>query len=124
MVKNPCTKPLFGLYCSQMLNKLFLPLAVLFYTAPPQAVSGATHDTNSAIKTLNTPRDFPPISLAKEWQGRAKQIREQVLVSAGLWPMPEKTPLKTKIFGKIERDGYSVEKVYFQTSPGFYLAGN
>ncbi len=38
--------------------------------------------------------------------------------------MPDKTPLNAKIFGKIERDGYSVEKVYFQSYPGFYVAGN
>src|SRR2546427_4938706 len=106
-----------------MLKKLFVPIAVIFY-AHFEAVLGATHDTNGPVKTLNTPRDFPPISSAGEWQARAKEIRGQVLVSAGLWPMPEKTSLKTHIFGKIERDGYSVEKVYFQTYPGFYLGGN
>jgi hypothetical protein len=77
-----------------------------------------------AVKGLNTPRRFPTISSREEWQTRAKDIREQVLVSCGLWPMPEKTPLQAHIFGKIERDGYSVEKVYFQPLPGFYLAGN
>src|SRR6266496_499310 len=74
--------------------------------------------------TLNTPREFPKIASRTEWQGRAKEIREQVLVSCGLWPMPEKTPLHAHIFGKIERDGCSIEKVYFQPLPGFYLAGN
>ncbi len=38
--------------------------------------------------------------------------------------MPEKTPLNARMFGKIERDGYSVEKVYFQSYPGFYVGGN
>ncbi|WP_160164655.1 alpha/beta hydrolase family protein [Pedosphaera parvula] len=38
--------------------------------------------------------------------------------------MPEKTPLHPKLFGRIECDGYSVEKVYLETYPGFYLAGN
>jgi dienelactone hydrolase len=73
---------------------------------------------------LNTPRDFPKIGSRAEWEARAKSIREQILVSCGLWPMPEKTPLHAQVFGKIERDGYSVEKVYIQTLPGFYLAGN
>jgi len=36
----------------------------------------------------------------------------------------EKTPLKAEIFDRIEREGYSVEKVYFQSYPGFYVAGN
>ena len=69
-----------------------------------------------AVKDLNTPREFPKIASREEWQARAKEIREQVLVSCGLWPMPEKTPLQAQVFGKIERDGYSVEKVYFQTA--------
>src|SRR5262249_41616087 len=33
-------------------------------------------------------------------------------------------PLNAHVFGKIERDGYSIEKVYFQSYPDFYVAGN
>jgi hypothetical protein len=90
-------------------------------SAEPQ---GSTATQPPAVKTLNTPREFPKIDSRKEWQARAKEIREQVLVSCGLWPLPEKTPLQPHIFGKIEREGYSVEKVYIQTLPGFYLCGN
>jgi len=77
-----------------------------------------------AAKDPNTQREFPAIASREEWQARAKEIRQQALVSCGLWPMPEKTPLEAHVFGKIERDGYSVEKVYFQPLPRFYLAGN
>ena len=73
---------------------------------------------------LNTPRAFPKISTAQQWQDRAREIRQQVLVSCGLWPLPPKTPLHAHVFGKVERDGYSIEKVYFETWPGLYLAGN
>src|SRR5437588_12280483 len=86
--------------------------------------SSTLHAAPSAPVNLNTPREFPKIASRKEWQTRAREIREQILVSCGLWPMPEKTPLQAHVFGKIERDGYSIEKVYFQTLPGFYLAGN
>ena len=75
-------------------------------------------------KDLNTPWVFPKIESKREWQERAQAIRTQALVSCGLWPMPEKTALRAQIFGKILRDGYSVEKVYFQSYPGFYVAGN
>lgn len=78
----------------------------------------------AAPRTLNTPRTFPEIRTKARWQARAGEIREQVLVSCGLWPRPDRTPLHAHVFGKIVRDGYSVEKVYFQTYPGFYLAGN
>ncbi len=76
------------------------------------------------IKTLDTPRAFPEIATPAQWLERSRAIREQILVSSGLWPMLEKTALRPVIFGKIERDGYSVEKVYFQSFPGFYVAGN
>jgi len=77
-----------------------------------------------SVKTLNTPRTFPEIKSKSEWEQRAQSIREQILVSCGLWPLPEKTPLHAKVFGRIERDGYSVEKVHFQSYPGFYVGGN
>jgi len=38
--------------------------------------------------------------------------------------MPHKAALQPRIFDRVERDGYTVEKVYFQTLPGFYLGGN
>ncbi|MGP8239140.1 MAG: alpha/beta hydrolase family protein [Limisphaerales bacterium] len=76
------------------------------------------------VQTLDTSRGFPPIATEARWRERSQVIREQVLVSSGLWPMPEKTPLQARIFGKVERDGYSVEKVYFQSCPGFYVCGN
>src|ERR1044071_3548474 len=77
-----------------------------------------------AFKDLNTPRTFPRIESRREWEARSKEIRENILVSCGLWPLPEKTPLDSRIFGRMERDGYSIEKVYFRTYPGFFLAGN
>ena len=60
----------------------------------------------------------------EQWEPVAKRLREQVLTSCGLNPMPSKTPLKAKIFGKIDRGDYTVEKVSFQSSPGFYVVGN
>jgi cephalosporin-C deacetylase-like acetyl esterase len=75
-------------------------------------------------RTLNTPRSFPKIETRAAWESRAKDIREQILISCGVYPLPEKTPLKATVFGKTECDGYTVEKVHLQPYPGFYLAGN
>ena len=77
-----------------------------------------------AAQDLNTPRSFPKIETKAQWKARAENIREQALVSCGLWPLPEKTPLKAHVFGKLVRDGYTIEKVYFQSYPGFFVAGN
>ncbi|MCZ7638904.1 MAG: hypothetical protein M5U12_24330 [Verrucomicrobia bacterium] len=38
--------------------------------------------------------------------------------------LPTKTPLNAVHHGRIERDEYTVEKVYFESVPGFYVTGN
>jgi dienelactone hydrolase len=76
------------------------------------------------VLTLDSPYTFTPYADRDAWLARARFLREQVLVSAGLWPMPEKGPLNPRVFGRIERRGYSVEKVYFESYPGFYVTGN
>ncbi|MDB6131459.1 MAG: putative dienelactone hydrolase, partial [Verrucomicrobiales bacterium] len=73
---------------------------------------------------VNTPRTFPAIDDDEQWERRAEDIRRQVQISNGLWPMPPKSALNAKIFGKIDRDGYSVEKVYFESYPAFFVTGN
>src|SRR5262249_39732845 len=79
---------------------------------------------------LQPPKDldgyfpFTPPKSPGEWPQRAERVRRQVLVSQGLWPMPTKTPLNAVIHGKIDRDEYTVEKVYFESAPGFFVTGN
>jgi len=98
--------------------------AFFLFQAVGAAVLPATDQRAGPIQTLNTPRSFPEIGSKVEWQRRAQDIREQVLVSCGLWPLPEKTPLNAKVFGRMDREGYTVEKVYFESYPGFFVAGN
>jgi len=81
-------------------------------------------DRRLEVRTLDTPR-MPPSSKSRAaWEERAAKLREQILVAAGLWPMPEKTPLRVQVFDRIEQEGYSVEKVYFESYPRFYCTGN
>src|SRR4051812_17916964 len=78
----------------------------------------------SAFRTLYQGSGFVAPSNKEEWQKRAGYLREQVLVAAGLWPLPPKPELKAVIHGKIDRGDYTVEKVCFQSHPGFYVTGN
>jgi dienelactone hydrolase len=75
-------------------------------------------------KDLNGYFPFDPPSSLSEWDVRKEQVRRQILVSQGLWPMPTKTPLNAVVHGKIEGDGYTVEKVYFESAPGFFVTGS
>ncbi len=65
----------------------------------------------------------PPTSL-EAWKKTSQALREQVLVSNGLWPMPQPAPLQPVIHGKIEKDDYTIEKVFFASHPGHYVSGN
>lgn len=65
----------------------------------------------------------PPASRAA-WARRRRELREQILVATGLWPMLPKSPLRPRVYGRLDREGYSVEKVVLCTLPGFYLTGN
>jgi Acetyl xylan esterase (AXE1) len=60
----------------------------------------------------------------EEWKTRAAWLREHILASAGLVPMPERTPLNAVVFGERPHEGYSVSKVYFESLPGFLVTGN
>jgi len=75
-------------------------------------------------KDLNGYFPFNPPSSLSEWDVRKEQVRRQILVAEGLWPMPTKTPLNAVVHGKVEGDGFTVEKVYFESAPGFFVTGS
>ncbi|MCY3666869.1 MAG: acetylxylan esterase [Gemmatimonadetes bacterium] len=75
-------------------------------------------------KHVSTPWALRRYRTLAEWGQRTAAIRRHILVCAGLWPLPEKTPLKAQVFGRIEREGYAVEKVFFESLPGFFVCGN
>src|SRR5687768_15132400 len=55
------------------------------------------------------------------WRARSEEIRRQILVASGLWPEVDRGPVKAELSGRVERDGYSVEKCHLETLPGFKL---
>ena len=76
------------------------------------------------LKTLDDYFPFQPPQDLKAWEVRSERVRRQILVAAGLWPMPERPPIKAVIHGPVDRPEYTVEKVYFESFPGFYVTGN
>ncbi|WP_215239571.1 alpha/beta hydrolase family protein [Dyadobacter helix] len=59
-----------------------------------------------------------------EWTSRAEQIRAQLREGMGLQVLPPKPKSKPTIYGKMVMDGYTIEKVFFESMPGFYVTGN
>ena len=78
---------------------------------------------NSPPKDLNGFFPFDPPSTLEEWKKRKANLTLRLQVATGLYPMPPKTPLNAVIHGKITRPGFTVEKVYFESVPGFFVTG-
>lgn len=74
-------------------------------------------------KDLNGYFPFEVPASQSAWEQRAEELRRQVLVATGLWPMPVKTPLNPVVYDKVQRDGFTVEKVYFESVPGHFVSG-
>jgi dienelactone hydrolase len=94
------------------------------------AVTGAWAQIPAAdSRNTNTPNTdthftMPAYRTLAEWEAHKSKLREQILFAAGLVPMPAKTPLHPVIFGRIQHADYTIEKVYIETLPGYYLGGN
>jgi dienelactone hydrolase len=76
------------------------------------------------VRTTDSPWVFPRVTSRAEWESRAARMRRTILFRAGLWPAPPRTPLNPQVFGRIERTGFTVEKAYFESLPGFFVTGN
>lgn len=116
-----------------MRHSLFsLALLVIFVSTslagdPTRVLPEGQLPSDSRLGPPKTHNDYfpwiPPAKLSA-WEARKKDLREQLLVANGLWPMPEKTPLKPIIHGLIDRGDYTIEKVFFASYPGHYVTGN
>src|SRR6187397_3158087 len=78
----------------------------------------------SPYRTLDDRFAAPKFETAEAWNVRAAYLRDHVLASAGLLPLPERTPLRQTVFGEIRKADYTVSKVYFESLPGFFVTGN
>ncbi|MCX6222726.1 MAG: acetylxylan esterase [Bacteroidia bacterium] len=60
----------------------------------------------------------------KDWEKRAKLIKEHILKGTGLTKFPKKCPLNPIIGAKRVFDGYQVQNVAFESLPGVYVTGS
>jgi len=74
--------------------------------------------------TLDDEHPFEPPADLDAWRARRERVRRQVLVAAGLWPMPARTPLNAVVRETARRAGYAVDAVRFESYPGFFVTGN
>ena len=78
-----------------------------------KSVRRIEQQANKRRATLNTKAD------AEKY---VNDVREKIQQSFGPWP--EKTPLKPRITGVVERDQYKIEKIIFESRPNFLVTAN
>lgn len=78
----------------------------------------------SEVRHLDLTYAMPVYASKADWLRRAERLRHQILASAGLSPMPPRPEIKAQVFGRVDRGDYTIEKVYFESYPGFYVTGN
>lgn len=129
------------------LGLLSLPVLQSFFGSTSTAVAqtaapAATATAASAVPTLNRfPRMMQDWLVAEvraaEQRGNArrealktkadaeayvKSVQERIRDCFG--PLPEKTPLNAKVTKTLERDGYRIENIVFESRPGYLVTGN
>ncbi len=67
-------------------------------------------ERSAEIAKLNTQED---------WQQRQQKVREILQDIVG--PFPKKTPLNARVVGTVQKEGFRVEKIIFESQPKFYV---
>ncbi len=64
------------------------------------------------------------ITSSRQWEELRPKYKAEYYYMLGLAPMSEKTPLAATITGTLQRDGYTIEMLHYQSRPRLYVTGN
>ncbi|MDA0196537.1 MAG: acetylxylan esterase [Bacteroidetes bacterium] len=64
-------------------------------------------------------KEIAQLTAREDWIRRQQAVKAKLIELVG--PFPEKTPLNPIITGLIKKDGYRIEKIIFESMPGFYV---
>ncbi len=108
-----------------MSPRLFLLLAWLALLSPSSTSQGAQNDyldfVRSEAARLRSNDQLP--ATREAWYTAKINLRKNLLEAWGGFP-ENPAPLQPKKLGELQRNGYRVEKIIFQTLPGLWLTAN
>ena len=118
-VVRPLTRSLpTPLACLGLLHLVFLLPVVKgqtqFDASLNRVAEGFLDERASAMRNVQTRADA---------EARATKFREFVLKSIGGLPQ-ERTPLNARLVGTLERDGFKVQRVIYDSLPGFHVTAD
>src|SRR6266540_3778357 len=71
-----------------------------------------------------TDRGAKEVASADAWEKVKARRLEEMRDMLGLLPWPARTPLNVRVTGVLQKDGYTVEKIAFESMPKIYVTGN
>ncbi len=79
------------------------------------------HHLNDRAFDLLDKRDeeIDGLKTKKNWIERQKKVKDILMNIVG--PFPEKTPLNAKVTGIVQKDGFRIEKIIYESMPGLYV---
>jgi len=81
-----------------------------YFVRQVRRIEAAGNRARSALKTK------------EDAEAYVHRVREKIQLCFGPWP--EKTPLRARTAGVVERDSYRIENVIFESRPGFLVTAN
>jgi cephalosporin-C deacetylase-like acetyl esterase len=66
-------------------------------------------------------REIARLESVADWQARQQHVSRVLHKLVG--PFPAKTPLRPRVMGVIQKDGYRIEKAVFESMPRMYVVG-
>lgn len=123
-MKNPLISPLTSSLAICLVSHLTLSQPALSQSRALPVNRSIDDARLGPPKDLNGYFPFTPPERLEDWEERKASLTLQLRVAAGLWPEPEKTPLYPVIHGRRDMGDYTVDKVYFESLPGFYVTGS
>ena len=102
-------------------------LATRLHAEPPRVLPEGDTPKDRRLGPLTDLNGYFPFRVSEtpeQWSARAAHLRRQLRVALGLWPMPAKTAANAVVHGKVVRDDYTVERVYFESFPGHFVTGS
>jgi dienelactone hydrolase len=66
--------------------------------------------------------DIARLKTKEDWEQRQRHVGAKLMEIVG--PFPEKSPLKAVVRGIVKKDDYHVEKIIYESFPGFYVTGS
>lgn len=78
----------------------------------------------TTMRGINTHYEWKPYTSRSEWDARRVALKQQILTSAGMDPMPPKTPLNPRHGKQLRTDLAVIDTVLLETMPGFFVGMN